>query len=277
MTDNVDDVIDTPVDDNATTEQDLSADETTATEPGAADGEQPEDGTDKEAKPDEEKQHKGRAAKRIAELNYQRKVAEQRVAELQAKYESPSAEPSDKPRMEHFESIAEYEDAKDNWLLEQGEKRALAKLQGQQGSQGNQGNQGNQGQHEQVVEMQTSAAELRAQYNDFDAVLKAGAARYETLPLPIELDKLGLSSKELLGVAYTLSKDEDLYYEMASMSQQQAMMRLGQVLLTNSSKTQTPATSKAPKPISPVSANAPAKRDASKMSDDDFLRSRGLA
>lgn len=264
MTDNVDDVIDTPVDD-ATNDNDSSVDETTAAEPETTDGEQPEDGADKEAKPDEEKQHKGRAAKRIAELNYQKKVAEQQLAELKAKYESTSAAPSDKPRMEHFESIAEYEDAKDNWLLEQGEKRALAKLQG---------NQADQGQHEQVVEMQASANELRTQYNDFDEVLKQGAQRYETLPLPIELDKLGLSPKELLGVAYTLSKDEDLYYEMASMSAPQAMLKLGQVLATNSSKPYVPPTSKAPKPIRPVTANAPANRDPAKMTDSEWHKWR---
>lgn len=262
MTDNVDDVIDTPVDDSATNDNDSSVDETTATNSEATEGEQPEDGADKEAKPDEEKQHKGRAAKRIAELNYRAKVAEQQLAELQAKHQSQSAAPSDKPRMEHFESIAEYEDAKDNWLLEQGEKRALAKLQGQQG---------NQGQHEQVVEMQTSAAELRAQYNDFDAVLKAGAARYETLPLPIELDKLGLSSKELLGVAYTLSKDEDLYYEMASMSAPQAMMKLGQVLASREPQTRRSTIPNAPKPIKPTSANAPVKRDINSMNDSEAV------
>lgn len=262
MTDNVDDVIDTPVDD-ATNEQNPSVDEATH-EPETEDGQEPET----EAEPDEEKQHKGRAAKRIAVLNHQKKVAEQQLAELKAKYESQSAAPSDKPRMEDFESIADYEDAKDNWLLEQGEKRALAKLQG---------NQADQGQHEQVAEMQASANELRTQYNDFDEVLKQGAQRYETLPLPIELDKLGLSPKELLGVAYTLSKDEDLYYEMASMTPQHAMMKLGQVLAANSSKPYVPPTSKAPKPIRPVTANASAKRDMSKLSDDEFLKSRGLA
>lgn len=167
--------------------------------------------------------------------------------------------------MEDFESIADYEDAKDNWLLEQGEKRALAKLQGSQASQG---------QHEQVAEMQASANELRTQYNDFDEVLKQGAQRYETLPLPIELDKLGLSPKELLGVAYTLSKDEDLYYEMASMTPQHAMMKLGQVLAANSSKPYVPPTSKAPKPIRPVTANAPANRDPAKMTDSEWHKWR---
>ena len=263
MTDNVDDAIDAPVDDNATTDNDSSVDEATH-EPETEDGQEPET----EAKPDEEKQHKGRAAKRIAELNYQKKVAEQQLAELKAKYESPSAAPSDKPRMEHFESIAEYEDAKDNWLLEQGEKRALAKIQA---------SQPDQGQHEQQVAYKAAADVLRTQYNDFDVIMQQGMQRHEEVPLPIKLDQLGLSPSEMYSAAYTLSKDEDLYYEMASMTPQQAMMKLGQVLAANSSKPYVPPTSKAPKPIRPVNANAPMQRDMSKQSDDDFLKSRGLA
>lgn len=222
-------------------------------------------------KEQEEAKRKRSPAKRIAELTWRANEAERKLAALEA---AKPAEPvNDKPTPDQFETWAEFEEAKDSWLQEQAEQRILDKLKAEQQPQG---------QPEYQAQLEHSVNELRTQYTDFDDVLKQGVERANSVPLPVDLETLGLPPKDLFNLAYTLSKDEDLYYELASMTAPQAMLRLGQVIASNpvtASKLpvpKAPPVSKAPPPIKPVSANAPASRSPYEMSDKEFFAANNI-
>ncbi|WP_180133224.1 hypothetical protein, partial [Acinetobacter sp. YH12083] len=80
---------------------------------------------------------------------------------------------------------------------------------------------------------------------------------------------------DTLKLAKDLLDDEDTYIALSQMNQVQAAMKIGQIIESKKTKTP-PSVSKAPKPINPVKANAPAARSTESMSDNEFLKSRGL-
>lgn len=221
-------------------------------------------------KEQEQKKRQSNTQKRIAELTYQREQAKRELEAYKAAHPVQQQD-SAKPTPDQFETWAEFEEAKDAWLQEQAEKRILDKLKAEQQPQG---------QSEYQAQLEHSVNELRTQYTDFDDVLRQGVERANSVPLPVDLETLGLPPKDLFNLAYTLSKDEDLYYELASMTPQQAMLRLGQVIASNPATAsappvpKAPPVSKAPPPIKPVSANAPAARDPNNMSIDEWMKQR---
>lgn len=215
----------------------------------------------------EQKKHQTRAQKRIAELKYE---AEQAKRDLEAyKQANPTKQAeTERPTPDQYETWADYEKATDEWNDQRIEKAVQSRLQSQQPPQS---------QSENHAHVQQAAQAIRTQYADFDDVLRQGVERANTLPLPVDLDDLELPPEQLLNLAYTLSKDEDLYYELAGMSEKQAMLRLGQVVHgLPTPKPAAPAVSKAPPPIKPTSANASVARSQYEMSDKEFLAANNI-
>lgn len=96
----------------------------------------------------------------------------------------------------------------------------------------------------------------------------------ELPPLPVTLDQFGLDVKQTLLLAKTLIDDSDTYLELSEMNAVQASIKIGQIIAKTSAKTV--PTSKAPPPLKPTKANAPAKRDYFSQSDDEIMRGKGL-
>lgn len=248
---------DTVVADTQNTEHDVKewqaepdAEEKTAAEPD----------TDTEAnegdKPDE---HKSRAQKRIEQLARENAEYRRKMAELEAKTAVTGTELV-RPNIIDFEDYAAYEEALEEYTLAKAEQRILQKQQEREAQSK---------QVEKSSEWQVAVDELDAQgVNVADYVQKA-----ESLPpLPVTLDQFGLSPKDTFLLAKDLIDDVDTYYEIAGMTPVQAAMRIGQLIGQKSAKPVQPPVSKAPPPIKPVKANAPASRDPSAMSDDEWYR-----
>lgn len=123
------------------------------------------------------------------------------------------------------------------------------------------------------ISQEPAVAELEGEGVDVNGLIEKANS---LPPLPVTLDQFGLPIKDTLGLAQKLIEDEDLYYELSRMNPYQAAMKIGQIIGSQKTAPKAPKVPNAPKPINPTSANAPVKRDMDKMSDNEFLKSRGL-
>lgn len=257
------DVVETTATENTSVEsQETNSPETETQEPET--GEQQEGG---EPKPEPEKPKKNRAQERIEQLARENAELRRFKAESEAKQTEPKADAKPtKPQIEDFETYEEYlkehdayEEKLDEWRISEAERRIQEK-------QSKASKETEQVQRE--AEYEAVIAELADEGIDIDHYTK----KAEQLPaLPIQLVELGLSTKETLLLAKDLLDDEATYLELSRMSPAQAILKIGQYIGTKSTKS-APPVSKAPPPIKPVQANAPAVRDPSKMSDDEWYK-----
>lgn len=261
------DVVETTATENTSVEsQETNSPETETQEPENA-----EQSENDEAKKEPEKQKRNRARERIEELARENAELRRFKAESEAKQNAPKAnEKPAKPRIEDYETYEEYlkehdayEEKLDEWRISEAERRIQEK-------QSKASKETEQVQRE--AEYEAVIAELADEGIDIDHYAK----KAEQMPvLPIQLVELGLSTKETLLLAKDLLDDEATYLELSRMPPAQAILKIGQYIGTKSPKS-APPISKAPPPIKPVQANASVKRDAEKMSDNEFLKSRGL-
>ncbi|WP_180134432.1 hypothetical protein [Acinetobacter sp. YH12081] len=211
-------------------------------------------------KAEPEKPKKNRAQERIEQLARENAELKRWRSEQETKAKVSEIK---RPVIDDFEDFGKYEEALEQYHIDKAEERVLAKLDERESSKSQEAKQ---------VEMQTAIAELEEQGIDFNTY----AQKAEALPqLPIQLDQFGLSAVDTLKLAKDLLDDEDTYIALSQMNQVQAAMKIGQIIESKKTKTP-PSVSKAPKPINPVKANAPAARSTESMSDNEFLKSRGL-
>ncbi|EMA4665748.1 hypothetical protein RGN35_002114 [Acinetobacter baumannii] len=261
------DVVETTATENTSVEsQETNSPETDTQEPDTA-----EQSENDEAKKEPEKPKRNRAQERIEQLARENAELRRFKAESEAKQNAPKAnEKPTKPRIEDFETYEEYlkehdayEEKLDEWRISEAERRIQEK-------QSKVSKETEQVQRE--AEYEAVIAELAEEGIDIDHYAK----KAEQLPaLPIQLFELGLPTKDTLLLAKDLLDDEATYLELSQMSPAQAILKIGQYIGTKSTKS-APPVSKAPPPIKPVQANASVKRDAEKLSDNEFLKSRGL-
>ncbi len=99
-------------------------------------------------------------------------------------------------------------------------------------------------------------------------------------PLAADISQL-YQGADLVDVIAEIAGNADLYYELAGMSEQQQYAKYGEIhtVIQSRKQSQTPPQkhTKAPKPANHGGTNAPVKRSEYDMSDDEFLRARGLA
>ncbi|MCE6238342.1 hypothetical protein [Acinetobacter pittii] len=267
------DVVETTATENTGVEsQEPNSPETETQEPEA--GEQQQDG---EPKTEPEKQKKSRAQERVEQALQRAFEAERKLKEYEAQKEAPKGEAKPtKPQIEDFETYEEYlkehdayEEKLDEWRISEAERRILEKQSKAQSEKS---------QTEKQVELEGAIAAFAEQAPDFDDVVQKGIARQ--LPMPISLDELAAEfdydAATQTRLLYELAKDEELHQLVSDSSKLKAARVLSERVDSWGSKANPPPVSKAPPPIKPVQANASVKRDAEKLSDNEFLKSRGL-
>lgn len=205
------------------------------------------------------KQNKSRATKRVQDALARAAQAEQKLAEYEAKQNKSSAS-SDEPILENFEDYNEWHKEHRSWEREQLKKEVFEELN-QKESQ--------KTLTQRQVEFETAMVELESEGVDGLALTK----KLETLPpLPIDLNQFGLSAKETLVLAAKLINDDELWLDISQMNPVQAARRIGQEIDKQPSRTAAQKIPNAPRPITPVKANAPATRSSESMSDEEWYK-----
>ncbi|ENJ4686597.1 hypothetical protein [Acinetobacter baumannii] len=263
------DVVETTATENTSVEsQETNSPGTETQEPET--GEQQQDG---EPETEPEKPKKSRAQERVEQALQRAFEAERKLKEYEAQKKAPQGDTKPvKPRIEDFETYEEYlkehdayEEKLDEWRISEAERRILEKQSKAQSEKS---------QTEKQVEMEGAIAAFAEQTPDFDDVVQKGIARQ--LPMPISLDELadefGYDAATQTRLLYELAKDEELHQLVSDSSKLKAARILSERVDSWGSKPATPPVSKAPPPIKPVQANAPAVRDPSKMSDDEWYK-----
>lgn len=217
-----------------------------------------EEKAQQEAEAKQEK-NKSRAQERIEKLARENAELRQFKLDQEAKQNKPSVS-SDEPKLEAFEDYNEWHKEHRSWEREQLKKEVFEELN-QKESQ--------KTLTQRQVEFETAMVELESEGVDGLALTK----KLETLPpLPIDLNQFGLSAKETLVLAAKLINDDELWLDISQMNPVQAARRIGQEIDKQPSKTAAPKIPNAPKPITPVKANAPATRSSESMSDEEWYK-----
>lgn len=219
-----------------------------------------------------------RASDRIQQLVAEKKELEAKYAQLSEQSQQPAQSASSdgapaKPNIDDFDlenglddyfaAQAEYDDKLSDWKLDQ-------RLQ----------------QREQSKQQEQRNAEIT---NTFNARFKANPEFKENFQQlaalmqdkPIQADPSELyQGDDLMDLLEHVAADQDLYYEIADMPQAKQYAEFGrihaQIQAKKGGQSKAVRQSKAPPPPNHTNANAPIKKNAYSMSDDDFLRSRGL-
>lgn len=210
-----------------------------------------------EVKEEPVKKEKPRSQIRIEELA--RENAELRKYKQDQESQKNAPKPPEKPKVEDFETWSDYEDAQEEWRVNE----AMRRLEEKQGKTTQ-----DKAQLDQQVAFQSAVVELETEGVDVNKYIE----RASELPqLPIQLDQFGLSAKDTLKLATELLDDEETYISLSQMNPVQAAAKIGAMIESKKTKAPSPV-SKAPPPIKPVQANAAVARDPSKMSDDEWYK-----
>lgn len=260
MTFESDDIVDTGATENTAAEVEAEQTEWQPEQPKSETQEPEQQEPEKKEEAEQEVDKKrNRAQERIQQLARERAEFKRELDEIKAKQSAPIATDTP-PQIEQFEDYNEFLQAQQEWYVQKAEDRVLTKLKQEQEQKT---------QIEKQVQFETAVSELRDVGIDVDSLTK----KAETLPpLPVTLDQFGLSAKETLSLAADLLQNDDLYYELSQMNPYQAAMKIGQIIGAKQPAKTAPKVSKAPPPIKPVQANAPAARSPEKMSDDEWYR-----
>lgn len=221
---------------------------------------------DGEPKADPEPPKRNRAQERIQQLAREKAELARELESYKSKKDE--AQTLERPKIESFETYDEYEEAVDAYRIAKAEQNVLSKLEKDKTEKS---------QAQRNAEFQGVIDSVAETLEDFDGVVTAGINRQ--LPMPITLDELasefGYDPETQVKLLYELAKDAEFHEQVSGSSKLKAAKLLSDRADSLSKKT-APKIPNAPKPIKPTSANAPVKRDTATMSDDEFLRSRGL-
>lgn len=261
MTFESDDIVDTGATENTAAEVETEQTETTpeseTQEPEQQEPEKKEEGEQ------EEKPKRNRAQERIQQLAREKAEMAAELAEYKAKVNQP-VQASERPSIADFDDINDYYKAVDEYQIDQ----AVARMEQKQSKASEQKQQiQKQSEFEAVI---TTVAET---YPDFDSVVQAGLQR--DLPMPLTLDEVasefGYSPETQVKLLYEIGKNETLHETLSGSSKLKAARILSELVDSWETKP-APKVSKAPPPIKPVQANAPAARSPEKMSDDEWYK-----
>ena len=260
MTFESDDSVDTGATENTAAEVEAEQTETTpeseTQEPEQQEPEKKEEGEQ------EEKPKRNRAQERIQQLAREKAEMAAELAEYKAKVNQP-AQASERPSIADFDDINDYYKAVDEYQIDQ----AVARMEQKQSKASEQKQQiQKQSEFEAVI---TTVAET---YPDFDSVVQAGLQR--DLPMPLTLDEVasefGYSPETQVKLLYEIGKNETLHETLSGSSKLKAARILSELVDSWETKP-APKVSKAPPPIKPVQANAPAARNINSMSDGESV------
>ena len=210
----------------------------------------------------EEKPKRNRAQERIQQLAREKAEMAAELAEYKAKVNQP-VQASERPSIADYDDINDYYKAVDEYQIDQ----AVARMEQKQSKASEQKQQiQKQSEFEAVI---TTVAET---YPDFDSVVQAGLQR--DLPMPLTLDEVasefGYSPETQVKLLYEIGKNETLHETLSGSSKLKAARILSELVDSWETKP-APKVSKAPPPIKPVQANAPAARNINSMSDSESV------
>lgn len=260
----INDIVDTGATQNTAAEVETGQTETKSEQ--QTEGEQSTKLSDEEKAKQQAEQEgekkRNRAQERIQQLARERAELKRELDEIKAKQSAPQVTAA--PKIEDFEDYSEFQQAQQEYYVKQAEERVLAKIQ-QDKSQ--------QTLTQRRAEFESALVEAATELSDFDTVVQTGLAR--ELPMPISLDELaeefGYDAKTQTRLLYELAKDEDFHEQVSGSSKLKAARLLSEKVDSFSKTTTAPKVSKAPPPINPVKANAPAARDIRTMSDSEAV------
>lgn len=194
------------------------------------------------------------AEDRIKELTYRWREEQRKNEQLRKEKETPQNQTQiDRPKIEHFNSQEEYEDALLSWHESKKEKERTEEKQKTEIKQA-------------VEKFEEKAVKLREVYHDFDEVINLFPST-ETMRLTL------LKSDEGALMAYYLGRPENhsLAERIANQSPEKQIYELGKLetkLILAQKQTKT---TKAPEPVKPVGMGAPPV-DESALSDDEWFK-----
>lgn len=249
-----DDIVDTGATEN-TAEEVAEQTEVDAQEPEQQDTEQEQE------QEQEENPKKNRAQERIQKLARENAELKRWRAEQEQRAQQP-AQASERPNIADYEDVKDYYKAVDDYQINQ----AMQRFESKQSEVTKQAQE-----IQREAEFNTAIAELVDEGVDYAAYVQKAN---ELPPLPVTLDQFGLDTKQMLLLGKALIDDPETYIELSQMNVAQASIKIGQIIAKTSTKTV--PTSKAPPPLKPTKANAPAKRDYFSQSDDEIMRGKGL-
>lgn len=209
-----------------------------------------------------EKPKKNRAQERIEQLARENAELKRWRSEQETKAKASEIK---RPVIDDFEDFGKYEEALEQYHIDKAEERVLAKLDERESQKTEQQKQ---------AEFEAVISTVAETYPDFDSVVQAGLQR--GLPMPLTLDEVAsefsYSSETQVKLLYELAKDEAFHEQVSGSSKLKAAKLLSDRVDSWDKPKTTPPVSKAPKPINPVKANAPAARDPENMSDDEWYK-----
>ncbi len=224
--------------------------------------------------------------RRIAELTRMRHESDRRAQEaervaleLRQRYEEPQPTAHDgRPMIEWFDTLADYEHALEDYATRQVYQQVSHQFEQRRHAQA----------QAEVGQRFVQAESRFSQHNpDYQHVVNNLTVLVGDDGLPAHLRDVILQSDVAPALLYELGQDLDEFSDFLEMPPLEQFMRLGEIRASikqgygnqgyrNQQAQRTPQAAHLPKPISPVSSNASAKRDPYKMSDRDFLAAKGL-
>lgn len=205
---------------------------------------------------------------RFAKLTWEKNEAIREAQALREKYEAQEQKALSEPLLHDFDSVEDYAQALSKYQQGKAEQGMNAQFEQQRNEQMRQA---------QALKLDAAEAEFQKSHGDYAQVV-GSMISLSGGQLP---DQLGLAMLDLgddaPAVMYEIGKDPVDYVDLLNMTPSQQLMKLGEVRASLKNIPKTPKIPDAPAPVTLTQGKANVKKDPYKGSDDEFLRSRGLA
>lgn len=230
--------------------------------------EQQAEATAKQAEEEKAAQRQAAIDKRFAKLTWEKNEALRKAQELEQKYAKHEQSSKAEPQLHEFDSIDDYAKAIREYQSELAKKEYHDQYEQQRIEQMRQA---------QSVKIDAAETEFLKTNPDYNNVV-SNLVNLTGGQLPEELSVAVLElGSDAPAVLYEMAKDPADVAELLDMSPTQQLMKLGEIRATLKNSPKTPIIPNTPAPVSPAKGVTNSKKDPYKGSDDEFLRSRGLA
>ncbi|RZG47032.1 hypothetical protein [Acinetobacter wuhouensis] len=221
-------------------------------------------------KDEEEKaeRHQKAVDARFAKLTWEKNEALRKAQALSEKYASQENQSLVEPQLHDFNSIEDYASALSKFQQNKAEQDQNSRFEQQRNEQLRQA---------QAIKLDTAEAEFQKSHSDYAQVvgsmitLSGGQFSEQLSSAMFEL------GDDAPAVMYEIGKDPVNFVDLLNMSPMHQLMKLGEVRASLKNNPKPPKIPNAPAPVNPIQGKANTKKDPYKGSDDEFLRSRGLA
>ncbi|OTG65829.1 hypothetical protein [Acinetobacter silvestris] len=205
---------------------------------------------------------------RFAKLTWEKNEAIREAQTLREKYGTAEHKELKAPELHDFESVEDYANALSKYQQSKAEQDYNSRFERQRSEQLRQA---------QALTLSNAEAEFKKTHADYVQVVQSlvhlsGGELPEQLSIAVL--ELGDAAPAVL---YEIGKDPVDFVELLNMSPMHQLMKIGEVRASLKNIPKIPKTPNAPAPVTPPKGGANSKKDPYKGSDDEFLRSRGLA